>query len=43
MEDKSIFCGDCGKLLLKVSGDSRGTLVCWCRRCRAEKRILIEP
>lgn len=43
VEEKIILCPDCGKLLLKVTGNSRATLICWCRRCRTEKTIPVEP
>lgn len=43
VEEKMILCPDCGKLLLKATNGSRATLICWCRRCRTEKRIPIEP
>ncbi len=39
MKEVEILCPDCGKMLLKVSTDSDATLICWCRRCRTEKRI----
>lgn len=41
MGEKNILCPDCGKLLLKVTRDTKGTVICWCRRCRDEKPILI--
>lgn len=31
-----IRCPDCSKLLLKASEDTRGTLSCWCARCKKE-------
>lgn len=31
-----IRCPDCNKLLLKVSEDTKGTLSCWCLRCKKD-------
>lgn len=39
MNTVEILCPDCGKLLLKVTADSKATMICWCRRCKAEKTI----
>lgn len=39
--EKKILCPDCGKFLLKVTQDTKGTTICWCRRCRDEKTIPI--
>lgn len=33
---KDIRCPDCSKLLLKASEDTKGTLSCWCVRCKKE-------
>jgi hypothetical protein len=34
-----IRCPDCGKVLLKITEDTRGTLIAWCKECREEKTI----
>lgn len=34
-----IVCPDCGKLITKVSSDSKVTIYGFCRRCKAEKTI----
>jgi phage FluMu protein Com len=46
MNKVEIKCPDCGKLIIKVSADSKATLYGWCRRCRQEKKIIhraVEP
>lgn len=39
MRKIDILCPDCGKLITKVSEDSRVTVYGYCRRCKAEKTI----
>lgn len=39
MKQIDILCPECSKLLLKVTADSEATMICWCRRCRQEKKI----
>ena len=34
-----ILCPDCGKLITKVSPDSKVTIYGYCRRCKTEKTI----
>lgn len=34
-----ITCPDCGKLITKVSPDSKVTIYGYCRRCKTEKTI----
>jgi endogenous inhibitor of DNA gyrase (YacG/DUF329 family) len=40
MRKVEILCPDCGKLITKVSEDSRATIYGFCRRCKAEKVII---
>jgi phage FluMu protein Com len=39
MSKVEILCPDCGKLIVKVSPDSKATIYGFCRRCKAEKAI----
>lgn len=38
----NILCPDCGKLITKVSSDSKVTIFGFCRRCKAEKTIVYQ-
>lgn len=38
-----IVCPDCGKLITKVSSDSKVTVFGFCKRCKAEKEITYPP
>ncbi len=39
MEKVEIVCPDCGKLITKISTDSRVTIFGYCRRCKRENTI----
>lgn len=42
MEKVDIKCPDCGKLITKISSDSRATIFGYCKLCKKEKVIKYE-
>lgn len=42
VEKVDIKCPDCGKLITKISSDSRATIFGYCKLCKKEKVIKYE-
>ena len=40
---RKIYCPYCGKWLFTTEGTTNGTVYIWCRSCRKEIEIKIEP
>lgn len=40
---KKIYCPHCGKWLFSVYADTKGIVYVWCRQCRQEIEIILEP
>ena len=40
---KNILCPCCGKLLFKAEEDTKGAIYAWCKNCKREIKIKLEP
>lgn len=38
-----VRCNRCNKLLVEVSDDSAGTVICFCLRCREKRTMVLTP
>ena len=41
--NKKIYCPYCGKWLFTIKIGTKGVVYIWCKQCRQEREIKIEP
>ena len=40
---KKIYCPKCGKWLFSINVGTKGIVYVWCRQCKSEQKIKLEP
>ena len=41
--NEKVYCPHCGKWLLTIQIGATGIIYVWCRQCRKEQKIILEP